>query len=96
MGLAPMSKPREVIARAIAASNIGYDAWNELTNSQYRRYSEMADAVIDALVNMPVTDAMQDAAFKWEGGDEHVAVLWRAMVGAMRDERVENKAPRSH
>lgn len=85
-----MSKPREVIARAIAASNIGYDAWNELTNRDYRRYSEIADAVIDALEGMEVTEGMAEAAWNAPGcgTDTHATArtLWQAMVGAMRDE----------
>ena len=87
-----MSNPREVIARAIAASNIGYDAWNELTNRESRRYSEIADAVIGALEGMGISPEMDLAACKvsreyelgLEAGD--ALALWQAMVGAMRDE----------
>lgn len=47
---------------------------------------DMADAVIDALEGMEVTGRMASAAFNWSQYDESVAILWRAMVGAMKED----------
>lgn len=65
--------PREVIASALA--NPDRDDWSWLG---------MADAVIDALEKMEVTDKMSRAC--WENMDGTSWNIWRAMVGAMRDE----------
>lgn len=76
--------PREAIARALFHADVN-GIWEDMQQF-HAEYFTVADAVIDALQKMPVTEAMQEKAFKWEGSDDHVAVLWRAMVGAMRDE----------
>lgn len=47
---------------------------------------DMADAVIDALSSMTITEAMCDAYSEKAGGEWIDANGWRAMVGAMRDE----------
>lgn len=77
--------PREVIARALCARSFAKPDKSAI-DEEWPHWLGEADAVIDAMEKMPVTEAMQDAAFKWERSDDHVAVLWRAMVGAMRDE----------
>jgi hypothetical protein len=48
------------------------------------RCEKMADAVIDALEGMEVTDKMSRAC--WENMDGTSWNIWRAIVGAMRDE----------
>ena len=82
MGLAPMSKPREVIARAIQEAyetrHLKTDVW-----------LEMADSVIDALEGMEVTEAMSNALWDAPAARTNLQTtetVWRAMVGAMRDE----------
>ena len=87
-GLAPMSKPREVIARAAYGSETNRE-WDDCPELHHIYFS-MADAVIDALAGMEVTKAMAEAAWNAPGcgTDTHATArtLWRAMVGAMRDE----------
>lgn len=82
-GLAQMSKPREVIARAIQE---GYETRHLKTDV----WLEIADAVIDALEKMEVTEAMRQAEtgapFSMTDARETAENIWRAMVGAMRDE----------
>jgi len=81
--------PREVIAKAI------YDADYIAPDSEDFKvyYFKLADAVIDALEKMEVTETMSFAATEyWNPGDvkrmrtSDAWSIWRAMVGAMRDE----------
>ena len=65
--------PREVIANSLADPL--RDDWSWLG---------MADAVIDALEKMGTTDAM--AVAYWRSENMQPTDIWRAMVGAMRDE----------
>ena len=79
-----MSKPREAIARAIFIGDYDEDErWDECPDLHHV-YFKMADAVIDALEGMEVTDKMSRAC--WENMDGTSWNIWRAMVGAMRDE----------
>ena len=71
--------PRDVIAKAIS------DAY-ETRHLKTDIWLEMADAVIDALEKMKVTDLMHARVEWWMSSDETVTELWRAMVGAMRDD----------
>jgi hypothetical protein len=82
--------PREVIARAIFIGDYDEDErWDECPDL-HRVYFKMADAVIDALASMEVTEAMGEAAWNAPGfgvdRNATACALWRAMVGAMRDE----------
>ena len=79
-----MSKPREVIARAIAVYLIEENGISFPAPRTVDAILAAADAVIDALEKMEVTDKMAAVAFNWSQYDESVAILWRAMVGAMR------------
>lgn len=83
--------PREVIARAAWAHYGGSkQPWRKQQPRVQQYWLGMADAVIDALEGMEVTEAMEDA---WRRHDwtalpcpQGVESPWRAMVGAMRDE----------
>ena len=75
--------PREVIADAVSRSFYGQLLMKQ---SEYRQgiCRDMAAAVIDALEGMEVTDKMSRAC--WENMDGTSWNIWRALVGAMRDE----------
>jgi len=91
--------PREIIARALHRADVEprrFDPhWNvhefdDLSDPAKVYWYRMADAVIDVLEGMEVTEAMEDA---WRRHDwtalpcpKGVESPWRAMVGAMRDE----------
>jgi hypothetical protein len=79
-----MNKSRETIAKAIAAAAYGPKRWDELTGMQRYKSIEIADAVIAALEGMGTTDAM--AVAYWRSENMQPTDIWRAMVGAMRDE----------
>ena len=68
--------PREVIAMALSnRATCHEDDWD---------WFDMADAVIDALEGMEVTGRM--ASEVWEHTDGTATDLWRAMIGAMKEE----------
>lgn len=71
--------PREVIARAIRE---GYEARHLKTDV----WLEMADAVIDALEKMEVTEVMAVVYWCGQNWQAQPTDIWRAMVGAMRNE----------
>lgn len=80
--------PREVIANAVCQSFYGQPM---ASISEFRREIcfKMADAVIDALEGMEVTEAMSDALWDapaYTTSAATAAACWSAMVGAMRDE----------
>ena len=85
--------PREVIARALHRADVEprrFDPhWNvhqfdDLSDPATVYWYRLADAVIDALEGMEVTDEMSRAFL--ENMDGTSWNIWRAMVGAMRDE----------
>ena len=83
-----MSKPRELIANAVCQSFYGQPM---ASISEFRREIcfKMADAVIDALEGMEVTEAMSNALWDAPAARTNLQTtetVWRAMVGAMRDE----------
>lgn len=78
--------PREVIARAIFHADYDEDESWDGCPDLHHVYVKMADAVIDALEGMKVTDLMHARVEWWMSSDETITELWRAMVGAMRDE----------
>jgi len=75
-----------VIARAIFQWDHGdcatLEQWAEEHPSLRAAYFRSADAVIDAMESMEVTEKMEDAYWDAIGFQE----IWRAMVRAMRDE----------
>jgi hypothetical protein len=86
--------PREVIARTLHRADVeprrfdphwNVHEWDDLSDPAKVYWWQLADAVIDALEKMEVTEAMQAAYsdITLELMDAHG---WRAMVGAMRDE----------
>lgn len=83
--------PREVIARAIQKSDMDdEEPWDKCPESVQAIYLEFADAVIDALDEMEVTEDMMlmyhSCATPPHDPIGEVMSIWRAMVGAMRNE----------
>ena len=81
--------PREVIARAIFhADNDEDESWDGCPDL-HPVYIKMADAVIDALEKMEVTEDMMlmyhSCATPPYDPIGEVMSIWRAMVGAMKE-----------
>lgn len=74
--------PHELIAEAICVAFYGHGR-DEATVDRLQQTGEVADAVIDALEKMEVTDKMSMACRE---NDQTSWGIWQAMVGAMRDE----------
>ena len=81
--------PREVIARALCARSFAKPDKSAI-DEEWPHWLGEADAVIDALEGMGITEAMERAGTKpsprFQSRSETAKTIWRAMVGAMRDE----------
>lgn len=77
--------PKEMIARTIYERFNPKGSFDKLPRKYQGQYLRDADAIIDALASMEVTEGMRSAY-----SDITCELIdpygWRAMVGAMRDE----------